>query len=75
MTYRAHIRNGVAVLDDAVTLGEGTAVLIEPIETTAAAGKAGSIAELLRDVAGKGQGLPADGSTQHDHYIYGSPKR
>jgi hypothetical protein len=69
MTYRAHIKGGVAVPDDPVTLRDGTPVLIQPIE------QATSLEELLRDVAGKGKNLPSDGSIQHDHYIYGTPKR
>ena len=69
MTYRGHIKNGCVVLDDPVQLPEDSRVLIQPVESAA------SLGELLRDVAGKGQNLPADGSTQHDHYIYGTPKR
>jgi hypothetical protein len=30
MTYRGHIRNGVAVLDDVAHLPEGMAVIIQP---------------------------------------------
>jgi len=33
------------------------------------------LSDLLRQVAGRGKDLPADGSAQHDHYIYGTPKR
>jgi hypothetical protein len=69
MTYKAHIKNGVAVLDDGVKLPENSQVLIQPLETPVPLG------ELLRDVAGQGKDLPADGSTQHDHYIYGTAKR
>jgi hypothetical protein len=69
MTYKAHIKNGVAVLDDDIKLREGCQVLIQPIEPPATLG------ELLRDVAGQGKDLPPDGSVQHDHYIYGTPKR
>jgi hypothetical protein len=63
MKYKAHIKNGVAVLDGDVKLQEGTEVLVQPITAPATLG------DLLRDVTGKGQGLPQDGSTQHDHYI------
>jgi hypothetical protein len=69
MTYKAHIKNGVAVLDDDVKLPEDSQVLVQPIEAPA------SLGELLGDVAGQGKDLPADGSIQHDHYIYGTPKR
>lgn len=69
MTYKAHIKNGVAVLDDDVKLQEGTEVLIQPVVAPATLG------DLLRDVTGKGKGLPSDGSNQHDHHIYGTPQR
>ncbi|MFA7235343.1 MAG: hypothetical protein WC058_00645 [Phycisphaeraceae bacterium] len=67
MTYKGHIKNGVAVLDDDVKLPEGSEVLIQPIQS--------SLSETLRTLAGKGKNLPSDGSVQHDHYIYGTPKR
>ena len=69
MTYKAHIKNGVAVLDDDIKLRDGTQVLVQPVEP------ATTLAELLRDVTGKGKDLPRDGSIQHDHYIYGTPKQ
>lgn len=68
MVYKGHIKNGVAVLDDDVKLPEGTPVVIEPAP-------AASPNEALKSVIGKGQNLPDDGSTQHDHYVYGTPKR
>ncbi len=35
-----------------------------------------SITELMQDVSEEEwEKLPSDGSKQHDHYIYGSPKR
>ena len=33
MTYRGHIKNGVAVLDEPADLPEGTPVVIQPVET------------------------------------------
>jgi hypothetical protein len=32
-------------------------------------------AEVLRDVIGQAEGLPADSSVNHDHYLYGAPKK
>jgi hypothetical protein len=69
MTYKGHIENGAVVLDEPVQLPEGSRVIIQSAEATA------SLRELLGDVAGRGKDLPDDGSVQHDHYIYGSPKR
>ena len=67
MTYKAHIKNGVAVLDLDVKLPEGSEVLVQPVEAPA------SLADLLSAVAGKGKDLPADGSVQQDHYIHRMP--
>jgi hypothetical protein len=68
MVYSGHIRNGVAVLDGDVKLPEGTPVVIQPAPPQ-------SLAQVLGAVAGRGKNLPADGSLQHDHYVYGTPKR
>ena len=40
-----------------------------------AARKAGTMYALLKPIIGKGKGLPADYSTNHDHYLFGAPKR
>ncbi len=69
MTYRGHIKNGTVVLDEPVELPEGAEVLIQSVVPSPPLGV------LMREVAGQGKGLPDDGSVQHDHYIYGTPKR
>jgi hypothetical protein len=69
MAYRAHIKNGVAVLDDDARLPEGCAVLIQP------EGEPASLADVLRELIGQAKHLPPDGSIEHDHYIYGTPKQ
>lgn len=38
MRCRAHIENGVAVLDEPVTFPEGTQVIVQPVETESHAG-------------------------------------
>lgn len=79
MTYRGHVANGVVVLDEPVTLPEGLAVIVEP----SPAGKQESARDehtetlgqrLLRH-AGKAKGLPQDMAENHDHYLYGTPKK
>lgn len=35
----------------------------------------GTVWSALRDLAGKAEGLPADLSAQHDHYLHGTAKR
>ena len=69
MTFKAHIKNGAIVLDEPMLLPEGTELQIQRVVPAATLG------ELFQDVAGKGKNLPSDGSSQHDHYVYGTPKR
>jgi hypothetical protein len=78
MTYRGHVNNGVVVLDDAVTLPEGTSVNVEPTRarhdgpTTT---DIPTLCERLRPFIGKAKGLPPDASVNLDHYLYGTPKQ
>ena len=51
MTYRGHIRNGVAVIDTAVTLPEGTPVRIEVEQGRTAFWENKSAAELAQEQA------------------------
>jgi hypothetical protein len=74
MVYRGHIENGVAVLDDGADLKEGTQVRIE-ITDDKGQPVARSLTERLASIVGKAQGLPEDAAENHDHYLYGSPKR
>jgi len=78
MTYRGHVKNGVVVLDDAVTLPEGLPVNIEPLEGRHDEPESDSIPSLyerLKPFIGKAEGLPPDASINHDHYLYGTPKQ
>jgi hypothetical protein len=72
MTYRGRVRNGVVVLDPSASLPEGCEVEVclaapQPIPPT--------WAEVFRDIIGKAEGLPPDSSINHDHYLYGVPKK
>jgi hypothetical protein len=49
MTYRGHIRNGVAVLDTPVALPEGTPVRVEVDRADAGFWNAKSVEELARE--------------------------
>lgn len=71
MTYRGRIKNGSVVLDEPVQLPEGVEVSVDlaPVQRPV------PLAELFKGLIGKATGLPDDGSIQHDHYIYGTPKR
>jgi|CXWL01.1.fsa_nt_gi hypothetical protein len=72
MTYHGRVRNGVIILDPGASLPEGAEVEVrsatgeEPIPT---------LHERLKDIIGIADGLPADSSVNHDHYLYGVPKK
>jgi hypothetical protein len=71
MTYRGHVKNGMVVLDDPVTLVEGTEVRVEPVEV----GSRKTLAERFARVIGAVSDLPPDMAQQHDHYIHGTPRQ
>jgi hypothetical protein len=85
MTYRGSVKNGVVVLDAKVKLPEGAKVIVKPVAVRAKAAKSPkatkkkprprTLAERYAKFIGIAKGLPADGSINHDHYIYGVPKQ
>jgi len=79
MIYRGHVQNGVVVFDDSVTLPEGAEVRVElesPAPQTAAKDEPGqTLGRKLLKHAGKVTDLPADAARNHDHYLYGTPKK
>jgi hypothetical protein len=83
MTYRGHVKNGTVVLEPPAELPDGTAVSVRPLKAPAtaprkkkkAAKEVPSLYERLKPVIGKAVGLPPDASFNHDHYLYGIPKR
>ena len=73
MLLEGHIRNGVVVFDEPVSLPDGTPVRVEPIEKPPEQPK--SLLERLGDVIGTVDDLPADAALHVDHYLYGHPKK
>jgi len=71
MVYRGHIQNGLVVIDDQVSLPDGTVVLVEPLSSE----KGKSLAERFKDVIGIVSDLPADMAENHDQYIHGTAKQ
>jgi hypothetical protein len=71
MTYRGHVKKGVIVLDPPAQLPEGAEVEVRASQQISAEA---TWAEVFRDVIGQAEGLPADSSINHDHYLYGTPK-
>ncbi|MGD0387350.1 MAG: hypothetical protein ABSC42_00215 [Tepidisphaeraceae bacterium] len=72
MTYRGHVKQGVIVLDPPAQLPEGAEVEVRPSGQISAEA---TWAEVLHDVIGQAEGLPADSSVNHDHYLYGAAKK
>ena len=70
MTYRGHIRNGQIVLDEPAKLPEGAEVDVALVEAARP-----TIWEKLSKLAGTVDGLPPDMAKNHDHYLYGTPKK
>lgn len=75
MTYRGRVQGGVIVLDDIQAPPEGAAVEIRVTDRESPATRDQTIGELLLEFAGKAENLPPDASVNHDHYLYGLPKR
>ena len=82
MNYRGHVQNGVVVLDGPAKLPDGTEVQVLPVKPPASARRATrkgqkprTVADRLRPLIGCLKGLPSDLAENHDHYLYGVPKR
>jgi hypothetical protein len=72
MTYRGHVKKGVIVLDPPAQLPEGAEVEVRATEQISTGS---TWAEVFRNVIGQAEGLPADSSVNHDHYLYGTSKK
>lgn len=78
MVYRGHVKDGMVVLDDGVTLSEGIAVRIDVVDDShlKPGGETGpTLYERLEPLIGKLDDLPSDASLNVDHYLYGHPKK
>ena len=77
MTYRGHMKNGIVVLDAPADIPEGAAVEVRLVQepSEAAADEIPSLYDRLKSAVGKAQGLPEDAAHNHDHYLYGLPKK
>lgn len=72
MTYRGRVRNGGVVLDEPVQLPEGAEVEVRVLSEEA---QEPTVGDMLMKFAGKAKGLPPDLARNHDHYLYGVPKK
>ena len=71
MTLEGHVKNGTIILDPATPLPEGARVRVEVISGPAAP----TLFDRIGHLAGKAKHLPPDAAEQHDHYLYGTPKK
>jgi adenosine/AMP kinase len=72
MTYRGRVKNGVIVLEPSANLPEGAEVEVSSAQPQQVIP---TLSERLKDVIGIADGLPSDSSVNHDHYLYGAPKK
>lgn len=77
MVYRGHVHGGTIVFDDSVAPPEGAEVEVfvraaPPVETVE---EPPTLNERYKSFIGIASGLPSDLAEQHDHYLYGTPKR
>lgn len=76
MEYSGKIQGNTVILDAPPGLPDGTAVVVVPVnEAVSLAREAPPLCDVLLSFAGQAQGLPDDMSENHDHYLYGVPKR
>jgi hypothetical protein len=73
MMLEGHIENGKVVFDPPADVPEGAKVRVEVLPSAEADGP--TLLERLKDIVGKAKHLPPDASYQHDHYLYGTPKK
>lgn len=78
VAIKGHFDGKVFVPDEPVELPRGQAVILHVQTTPEPAPEPADGQHVLdwivQNLVTK-TGMPADGSYQHDHYIYGSPKR
>ena len=81
MTYRAKMKDGQVVFEGGIKPADGVELRVDevvekPNEVVAppAEGKT-TLGQRLMKFSVIAKGLPADASINHDHYLYGTPKR
>ena len=78
MEYRGKVKGGVVILEEGAALRDGAEVRVREVSQPAAETKAENgqtLGQKFMKFAGRAQGLPSDAAENHDHYLYGAPKR
>jgi len=70
MTLEGRVENGAIVLEPPAPLPEGARVRIEIL-----ARPEPTLFDRIGHLAGKAKHLPPDAAEEHDHYLYGTPKK
>ena len=71
MTLEGRVENGTIVLESPTKLPEGARVRVEVL----GGADAPSLFDRLSHLAGRASHLSPDAAEQHDHYLYGTPKK
>lgn len=75
MQYTGKIHGNTVVLDERPDVPDGTMVRVVILQDNMERKPASDLARMLLTHAGVISGLPDDISENHDHYLYGLPKR
>ncbi len=79
MNCRGRVKDGVVILDPPNALPEGVEVRVEVMPSEAEEPlldeNGQTLGQKLMKYAGRAVGLPEDAALNHDHYLYGAPKR
>jgi hypothetical protein len=78
MSFQGHVENGAVVMDEPLSLPNGTVVEVNPVPYSPEnppGEKPKTLNERLKKYIGCIKDGPEDGALQHDHYLYGTPKR
>lgn len=71
MVYRGHIKGGVVVLDEPVSLPDGIEVKVEPVAPVEPPARP-TLAEQFADLIGTVPDLPEDMAENHDRHVHGA---
>ncbi len=74
MTCRGVVNKGVVVLDAGAKLPDGAIVEVVVLPNRKEATPP-TLYDTLADVVGIAEGLPAELAENHDHYLYGTPRK
>ena len=79
MTYRGKYSKGTVTLPRNVDIPEGAEVEVTPVTPPPNGGtepeQGQTLYEIFEPFIGSLDGLPSDLAENHDHYLYGTPKK